>query len=63
MFVISLKTNHGSLTPEIDETEEENDKNLAKNDNDEHLDLPEGKEKIDSLKDEIKTQYGEVELW
>ena len=41
-----------SLTPEIDETKGEND-----------LDLPEDKKKIDSLKDEIKTQFGEVDLW
>ena len=52
-----------SLTPEIDETERENDKSLEKNDMDEHLDLPEREEKIDSLKDDIKTQFGEVELW
>ena len=50
-----------SLTPEIDETEEENQKNL--DENDEHLDFPEGEEKIDDLKDDIKTQFGEVELW
>ena len=52
-----------SLTPEIDETKEENNKNLEENDIDEHLDLPEGEEKIHSLKDDIKTQFGEVELW
>ena len=52
-----------SLTPEIDETEGENDKNLAENDIKGHLDSLEGQEKIDSHKDEIKTQFGEVELW
>ena len=38
-----------SLTPEIDETKGENDKNLKEND--EHLDFPEVEEKIDNLKD------------
>ena len=52
-----------SLTPEIDETKGENDKNLAENDIKGHLDSLEGQEKIDSHKDEIKTQFGEVELW
>ena len=52
-----------SLTPEIDETEGENNKNLEENIIDEHLDLPEEGEKIDYIKDEIKTQFGEVELW
>ena len=52
-----------SLTPEIDETKQETDKSLEENDNVEQLHSPEGKEKIDFMKEDIKTQFGEVDLW